>query len=59
MTTTDLLAILVGVAIGAPIGWMLALVICNVGGFVLSVIGFLADEAFRRILDCWDKRSAR
>ena len=59
MTTTDLLAILVGVAIGTPIGWLLTLVIYNVGGFVLNMIGFLADEAFHRILDYWDKRSAR
>lgn len=59
MTTPDLPAILVGVAIGTPIGWLLALVIYNVGGFVLSIIGFLADEAFHRVLDYWDKRSAR
>lgn len=59
MTATDLLSILVGVAIGAPIGWALSLVIYNVGGFVLSVIGFVADEAFHRILDYCDKRSAR
>lgn len=59
MTATDLLSILVGVAIGAPIGWMLAPAIYHVGSFVLIMIGFAADEAFRRILDYCDKRSTR
>ena len=59
MTATDLLSILVGVAIGAPIGWMLAPAIYHVVLFVLSMIVFAADEAFRRIRDYCDKRSAR